>query len=626
MTPASGSTGVGPGTKVTATFSEPLLASSVGPATVRLRTASGAAVSAGVAYAAGTRTATLTPSAPLTAGALYTATVQGVQDAAGNAMASAFSWSFTVAPAAPPSGGPQPGSEPGDLPVDQRPGSGGSGGGVLGDTSDRVAPRVGIGPATAKVSRAGAFKLRVSCPSGELRCRAAIRLRFAGRDAAERTVTVTGGRSRRFRLELSQRARRALARKGSIRVTARVAASDSAGNRRTTRTRIRLIPVLRTDPHDHRYTGRHHSYGRRHDPQDPDRDVARGRDRVVWTQAAPAQVPAPPGGPVLVVTDPADQFGQYYGEILRAEGLNEFAVANVGALNAQTLAAYQVVVLAATALTGAQVSRPHRLGQRRRQPDRDAARREPRRAPRAGQRHRRPGRRLPAAAAAPGGITGDDAVPRHRGPLDARRRDAGRDAVREREHGGGHRRSRCATVGAGQAAAFTYDLARSVVYTRQGNPAWAGRTATAPARSVRRPVLRHGQPAGWTATRSHIPQADEQQRLLANLITRMNLDRAPLPRFWYLPRGLKAAVVMTGDDHGTGGTDEQFDSSRRTAQRIAPSRTGSACAATSYVYPSTSVPGRRRLPGERVRACAASQHELRQSVETALFKACGRIS
>ena len=26
----------------------------------------------------------------------------------------------------------------------------------------------------------------------------------------------------------------------------------------------------------------------------------------------------------------------------------------------------------------------------------------------------------------------------------------------------------------GEAAAFTYDLARSVVYTRQGNPAWAG--------------------------------------------------------------------------------------------------------------------------------------------------------
>ena len=32
------------------------------------------------------------------------------------------------------------------------------------------------------------------------------------------------------------------------------------------------------------------------------------------------------------------------------------------------------------------------------------------------------------------------------------------------------------SVGAsgGQAAAFTYDLARSVVYTRQGNPEWSG--------------------------------------------------------------------------------------------------------------------------------------------------------
>ena len=29
-------------------------------------------------------------------------------------------------------------------------------------------------------------------------------------------------------------------------------------------------------------------------------------------------------------------------------------------------------------------------------------------------------------------------------------------------------------VGSGTAVAFTYDLARSVVYTRQGNPAWSG--------------------------------------------------------------------------------------------------------------------------------------------------------
>ena len=43
------------------------------------------------------------------------------------------------------------------------------------------------------------------------------------------------------------------------------------------------------------------------------------------------------------------------------------------------------------------------------------------------------------------------------------------------------------SVGAngGQAAAFTFDLARSIVYTRQGNPAWAGqdRDGISPIRS-----------------------------------------------------------------------------------------------------------------------------------------------
>ncbi len=39
----------------------------------------------------------------------------------------------------------------------------------------------------------------------------------------------------------------------------------------------------------------------------------------------------------------------------------------------------------------------------------------------------------------------------------------------------------------------------------------------------------------------------------------MNADRKPLPRFWYFPRGEKAVVVMTGDDHGNGGTAGRFE-------------------------------------------------------------------
>ena len=70
-------------------------------------------------------------------------------------------------------------------------------------------------------------------------------------------------------------------------------------------------------------------------------------------QSSPEQGP---GGPVLVVTDPGDPFGTYYAEILRAEGLNEFAVTNTADLTAATLADYQVVVLAQSAVTDAQTT------------------------------------------------------------------------------------------------------------------------------------------------------------------------------------------------------------------------------------------------------------------------------
>ena len=49
------------------------------------------------------------------------------------------------------------------------------------------------------------------------------------------------------------------------------------------------------------------------------------------------------------------------------------------------------------------------------------------------------------------------------------------------------------------------------------------------------------QPDWVNTTKIAIPQADEQQRLLVNLITLMERDKLPLPHFWYLPRGQKAA-------------------------------------------------------------------------------------
>ena len=68
-----------------------------------------------------------------------------------------------------------------------------------------------------------------------------------------------------------------------------------------------------------------------------------------------------------------------------------------------------------------------------------------------------------------------------------------------------------------------------------------------------------------TTAREHDPQMEQ--------------DRAPLPRFWYLPRGEKAAVVITGDDHGNGGTAGRFDAETAHSPPAARWRTGSACAA-----------------------------------------------
>ena len=76
----------------------------------------------------------------------------------------------------------------------------------------------------------------------------------------------------------------------------------------------------------------------------------------VWSPAAHAQLASGPGGPILVVVTPDAPFGGYYAEILRAEGLNEFAVADANVLTPGTLAGYQVVLLAGTEVSGAQTA------------------------------------------------------------------------------------------------------------------------------------------------------------------------------------------------------------------------------------------------------------------------------
>ena len=94
----------------------------------------------------------------------------------------------------------------------------------------------------------------------------------------------------------------------------------------------------------------------------------------------------------------------------------------------------------------------------------------------------------------------------------------------------------------------------------------------------------------------------------------MNLDKAPLPRFWYLPRGEEAAVVMTGDDHANGGTVGQFDRFKSQSPASCTVADWECMRATSYVYPNTPITDAQAtgLPGRRLRDRPAHQHELRQ--------------
>ena len=136
----------------------------------------------------------------------------------------------------------------------------------------------------------------------------------------------------------------------------------------------------------------------------------------------------------------------------------------------------------------------------------------------------------------------------------------------------------------GQAAAFAFDLARSIVLTRQGNPSWVGQerdgvVGDPPGRSLlrrqgrRRParLARHDQDRHSAGRRATAP-AGEPDR-----------DDEPSTASRCLGSGTsraseKAAVVMTGDDHAFGGTAGRFDQYKAASPPAARSRSGTACA------------------------------------------------
>jgi hypothetical protein len=93
VTPTSGSTGNPVSVAPTATFSQAVVPSTV---SFTLQDSGGTTVAGSVSFNTGNTVATFTPTNALVASTAYTATVSGAQNAAGTAMSSPFTWSFTT--------------------------------------------------------------------------------------------------------------------------------------------------------------------------------------------------------------------------------------------------------------------------------------------------------------------------------------------------------------------------------------------------------------------------------------------------------------------------------------------------------------------------------------------------
>ena len=238
---------------------------------------------------------------------------------------------------------------------------------------------------------------------------------------------------------------------------------------------------------------------------------------LTWTFATAA--PPPPGpeqGPGRSDRRgrpaPRNPYSTYLAEMLRTEGLNEFKTIDVGTLSPATLAAYDVVVLGAVSVTAAQaadlttwVNGGGNLIAIKPSTDRCPACSGL--TATSGTTDRRATSRWTPRSAAGAGIVADTIQFHGAADRYSLTAGAGTQSVATIYSNATTATTTfpavtLRTVGSsgGQAAAFTYDLPRSVVQTRQGNPAWAGHGARRPDPDpLRRPVLRRqlhrlGQP------------------------------------------------------------------------------------------------------------------------------------
>jgi hypothetical protein len=280
---------------------------------------------------------------------------------------------------------------------------------------------------------------------------------------------------------------------------------------------------------------------------------------LALTQSLPqAQSGAPP---ILLVVNTAapNPFGGYLAEILRAEGINAFSTVQVSSLTASALSAARLVVLAETPLTGGQATllSNYVAGGGRLVAMRPDAQLEPALGV-ATVTSTSADRYLAINTGTATGSGFTSLTLPMVGPSQHYSLAPGAVAHATLYTGRTTATPYAAVVQYGRTATWAYDLARSVVYTRQGDPANAGavRDGIPPVRTT---SLFYGS---IDLDRVGIPHADVHMRLFSRLIGDLLADVQPLPKLWYFPGSARTLVVPTGDTHvfNDAATQQQFAS------------------------------------------------------------------
>jgi hypothetical protein len=273
-----------------------------------------------------------------------------------------------------------------------------------------------------------------------------------------------------------------------------------------------------------------------------------------WMRGDPAEAiasvgfPAEAANPILVIVNASKgSFGEYTGEILKAEGFNEFQMANISQVTPSFMASFDTVILTMMSLSPSEatmfqdyVFAGGNLVAFR--PD--------------GKLASLFGLTSAGTTTSEGYIKVDDTTDVGKGITNETMQFHGTadqynlngaspiamlfsDAATQTQYPA----VTTYNIGYGNTVFFAFDFPKSIALLRQGNPANANKDLDGVSGIMPSDLF-----VNWVNVRKiPIPQADEQMRLLSNAIMRISYYKTPLPRLWYFPNSEKTMLIWTGD-------------------------------------------------------------------------------